>query len=86
MTMTPAQAFKAHPIYFIAKLLVIIGALNWLSIGIQHIDYVGRFAGANARYIFIIVGIAGVILAFHEIMWVYKSATGQTITVPVTSS
>ena len=47
----------------IALILVIIGALNWGSIGIFNFDIVGAIFGgqstALARIIFTIVGIAG---------------------------
>lgn len=47
----------------IALILVIIGALNWGSIGIFNFDIVGALFGGQgsllARIIFTIVGIAG---------------------------
>jgi uncharacterized membrane protein YuzA (DUF378 family) len=56
------NTFKNDPINTTALLLVYVGALNWLSIGLQNIDYVSRFAGEHAKMIFIAVGIAGVYL------------------------
>lgn len=48
---------------FIALLLVVIGALNWGSIGIFNFDIVGAlFGGQSAiisRVIFTLVGLAG---------------------------
>lgn len=48
---------------FIALLLVVIGALNWGSIGIFNFDIVGAlFGGQSAlisRIIFTLVGLAG---------------------------
>ncbi len=55
-----------------ALIIVIIGALNWLSIGLFRYDLVGSIFGATsmiARAIFIIVGIAGlysISLLFRE--------------------
>lgn len=45
-----------------ALVLVIIGALNWLSVGLFRYDLVGSMFGATSfitRTIFTIVGIAG---------------------------
>lgn len=55
-----------------ALVLVIIGALNWLSIGLFRYDLVGSVFGATSfitRTIFVIVGIAGlysISLLFRE--------------------
>ena len=65
--MTALEYIKANPIVFIANLLVIVGALNWLSIGLLKTDYVTTFLGENAKWIFIIVGLAGVYLAYRFI-------------------
>ena len=48
---------------FIALLLVVIGALNWGSIGIFNFDIVGALVGGQSaiisRIIFTLVGLAG---------------------------
>ena len=48
---------------FIALLLVIVGAINWGSIGIFSFDIVGALFGGQAsiisRVIFTLVGLAG---------------------------
>ncbi len=55
-----------------ALILVIIGALNWLSVGLFRYDLVGSLFGATSlitRTIFTIVGIAGlysISLLFRE--------------------
>lgn len=55
-----------------ALVLVIIGALNWLSVGLFRYDLVGSLFGATSlitRTIFTIVGIAGlysISLLFRE--------------------
>lgn len=60
------------PLDRVALVLVIIGALNWLSIGLFRYDLVGMIFGATSiisRTIFVIVGIAGlytISLLFRE--------------------
>ena len=78
--MTPSEAFKAHPIMLISNLLVIIGALNWLGIGLLKTDYVIQLLGSeNAKYIFIVVGLAGVYLAYHKIMWFMEKSDNVVV-------
>lgn len=56
----------------VALIVVIIGALNWLSVGLFRYDLVGAIFGATSfitRAIFTIVGIAGlysISLLFRE--------------------
>lgn len=56
----------------VALIVVIIGALNWLSVGLFNYDLVGALFGATSfitRAIFTIVGIAGlysISLLFRE--------------------
>lgn len=60
------------PLDRVALVLVIIGALNWLSVGLFRYDLVGAIFGATSfitRTIFTIVGIAGlysISLLFRE--------------------
>lgn len=56
------NTLKNDPINTVALILVCVGALNWLSIGLQNTDYVSRYAGENAKMVFIAVGIAGAYL------------------------
>lgn len=55
-----------------ALVLIIIGALNWLSVGLFRYDLVGAMFGPTSivtRAIFVIVGIAGlysISLIFRE--------------------
>lgn len=67
--MTPSEAFKANPIMLIANIIVIVGALNWLGVGLQNVNYVSRYLGNNAQMVFILVGLAGVYLTYTKIMW-----------------
>ena len=51
-------------LYYIALTLVIIGAINWLLIGLFNFDLVATIFGAMSvmsRIIYVIVGIAGLI-------------------------
>lgn len=56
----------------VALIVVIIGALNWLSVGLFNLDLVGSLFGATSfitRTIFTIVGVAGlysISLLFRE--------------------
>jgi len=57
----------------IAYVIAIIGALNWLLVGILSFDLVAFIFGAGTmltRIIYSLVGIAGVYMIFH--MFVYK--------------
>jgi uncharacterized protein len=52
-----------------ALVLAIIGALNWLSVGLFRYDFVSDLFGgldtAGARTIFTVVGIAGIVLIYY---------------------
>ena len=51
-------------LYYIALTLVIIGAINWLSIGLFNFDLVATIFGVMSvmsRIIYVLVGIAGLI-------------------------
>jgi len=51
-------------LYYIALTLVIIGALNWLLIGLFSFDLVATLFGNMSifsRIVYVLVGIAGVI-------------------------
>ena len=51
-------------LYYIALTIVIIGAINWLLIGLFNFDLVATIFGAMSvmsRIIYVLVGIAGLI-------------------------
>ena len=51
-------------LYYIALTLVIIGALNWLLIGLFSFDLVATLFGnmsVFSRFVYVLVGIAGLI-------------------------
>jgi len=68
--MTHMQAFANQPITIISLFLVIIGALNWLSIGLTSTDLVQPVFQSYSNIIYIIVGFAGLYLAIRKIMWI----------------
>lgn len=80
--MSPSEAFKSHPVMLISNILVIVGALNWLAVGLLRTDYVTQLAGHEyAKYIFIIVGLAGAYLAYHKVMWFMNKNSAETTVV-----
>jgi uncharacterized membrane protein YuzA (DUF378 family) len=73
---------RARPLHNIALTLVIIGAINWLLVGLFRFDLVasifgGQDAGAS-RVVYTIVGIAGIIVAAtgYSLPRTTTSATG----------
>lgn len=70
--MTPREAWKDHPISMIACLLIIIGALNWLTIGFSGYNFVSDIFGKSSNYIYIIVGLAGLYAATRKALWLAK--------------
>ena len=68
--MTPKQAFADHPIALISMILVILGALNWLSIGLTSTDLVHPIFQSYSNIIYILIGFAGLYLAIRKIMWI----------------
>lgn len=51
-------------LYYIALTLVIIGAINWLLIGLFSFDLVATLFGSMSvfsRIVYVLVGIAGII-------------------------
>ena len=72
------EVFKKDPIHIIVKILVIIGSLNWLSIGLANTDFVGRLSGSNSKLIFILIGCAGIFLLYKEIMLIINGKIIET--------
>lgn len=59
----------------VAKLLVIVGALVWLGVGAFDMNVVTKFLPAQyAKYVFMIVGIAGVFLVCEMAMLLFVKA------------
>ena len=57
-----------NPIYMLACLLIIIGALNWLFIGLGMGNPVEMIFGSRSRIIYIIVGFCGIFVAVRKTM------------------
>jgi len=70
--MTPSQAFKEHPFKLIASFIIIIGALNWLTIGFFGYDFVEELFGKSSKYVYGLVGLAGLYVLICKIMWLTK--------------
>jgi hypothetical protein len=55
-------------LHWLALLLVIVGAVNWGLVGLFQLDLVATLFGGEssplARIVYILVGIAGVVVAF----------------------
>lgn len=60
--------FTQENLKLVATILVIVGALNWLGVGLQNTNYVSQFVGPNATHVFTAVGVAGVYLAYLMVM------------------
>jgi len=74
----PSETFKQHPFYVISYFLVIVGAFNWLVFGLMHKDFVLPLVGPNyANYVYILVGIAGMILLQYNIYFYFKQKQQQ---------
>jgi uncharacterized membrane protein YuzA (DUF378 family) len=58
-----------RPIHFIASIIVIVGAIAWLQIGLFQRNFVKDIFGVNDKYVYDIVGLAGIYLAICKIMW-----------------
>ena len=57
-------------LYWICLILVIVGALNWGLVGLFHFDLVAAIFGAMSllsRLIYIIVGLAAVVLIYTKV-------------------
>ena len=67
--MTPKQAFKDHPLSMIACFILIIGALNWLTIGFVGYNFVQDLFGKYSNYVYMLVGLAGLYALARTIAW-----------------
>lgn len=64
----------------LALLLVIVGAVNWLLVGIANFDLVAALTGSSfgetnviSSAIYVVVGIAGVVLLPALVRWALPS-------------
>ena len=70
--MSPSQVWKDHPISLIACFIIIIGALNWLTIGFAGYNFVSDIFGKNSNYVYMVVGLAGLYAAGRKVKWIFK--------------
>lgn len=65
-------------LFKLAIIVLLIGAFNWLSIGVTGVNFVERFLGKQiARIIYIIVGIAALSIMFNRDT--YLPFLGETV-------
>jgi uncharacterized membrane protein YuzA (DUF378 family) len=72
--------FDPATLKLVANILVIVGALNWLSIGAQGVNYVSQYAGPNDKYVYLLVGLAGAYLLYNMIVNYTKSGKLEALT------
>lgn len=74
------------PMHVIALLLVILGAINWGLVGLFQFDAVAYFLGGVtsplSRVVYVLVGIAGLLLAVTTATIYSDWRTPRTITYP----
>jgi uncharacterized membrane protein YuzA (DUF378 family) len=61
----------------ISLVLVVIGALNWLLVGLFKVDVVAAIFGALSplsRIIYILIGAAGLYLIYYSRAWISNGA------------
>jgi uncharacterized membrane protein YuzA (DUF378 family) len=58
-----------------ATILVIVGAFNWLSVGVNDYNFVNRSVGDNSKWVYMIVGAAGAYLVY--LMFTKYQKTGK---------
>lgn len=61
-----------HPLMLVACFIVILGALNWLFIGLGMGNPVQMAAGSLSNYVYILVGLCGLVFLAHKLMWLSK--------------
>ena len=67
-------------LYKIAIVLLIIGALNWLAVGLSGINPLERLTGTNspiARFVYILVGVSALLVMFNRDT--YLPFLGETV-------
>ena len=68
----------------LALLLVIVGAVNWLLVGVGQIDLVAAITGSKfgqtniaSSLVYVLVGVAGVVLLPTLLRWVTRGDLGR---------
>lgn len=75
----PSLMFKQKMLFKIAIVLILIGAVNWLTIGVFKLNMVESLLGSGvlARGIYILVGVAALSIAFNRDT--YLPFLGETV-------
>lgn len=75
----PSLMFKQKMLFKIAVVLILIGAINWLSIGVFKLNLVESLFGTGVltRGIYILVGVAALSIAFNRDT--YLPFLGETV-------
>jgi uncharacterized membrane protein YuzA (DUF378 family) len=55
-------------VLLIAELVVILAAINLLSVGLLNVDYISRMSGDFTKYVFILIGLCGLFLLYKKAM------------------
>lgn len=73
-------------VHLIATVLVIVGALNWLSIGTMQYDFVDALVGPMyAKHVYTLVGVAGLLLIVHKAMKFSSQGKAATLESAITA-
>jgi uncharacterized membrane protein YuzA (DUF378 family) len=77
----PQENKGLHTIGWISTVLVIIGALNWLLVGLLNVDVVASVFGhmsTLSRIVYVLVGIAGLYEIYFARLLARESHRGTT--------
>lgn len=73
-------------VHIIATVLVIVGALNWLSIGVLDYNFVDAVIGPMyAKHVYTLVGVAGILLVIRKVMKYTSGGKAATIETAITA-
>jgi uncharacterized membrane protein YuzA (DUF378 family) len=72
------RTYAEKMLFKLAIIVLLVGALNWLSIGVTGVNFVERFVGKQlARIIYILVGVAALSIMFNRDT--YLPFLGETV-------
>jgi uncharacterized protein len=73
-------------VHVIATVLVIVGALNWLSIGVLDYNFVDAMIGPMyAKHVYTLVGVAGLLLVVSKVMKYTSGGKAATVEAAITA-
>lgn len=82
---SPQRSPGLHTIGWIATVLIIVGALNWLLVGLFRLDLVATVFGdmsTLSRIVYVLVGIAGLYEIYFARLLARESHGATTSTTP----